>query len=299
MTAFFPSRWPIMCAVMNQVSDLKLALAVTEAGGLASLYVDRYDHNNQLQPDAVAQVLQEFRTGTGHCDVVLGLDEGDVLDPGLLKILCEYQPSHVEFLPLDQHGSKAWYDPKFPMALKILRKHTKILCRVLAADQVNEHADGLCIKGQESAGRSSNTPILKLFASLKKQCDRHLIPYGGIGSPKQVRAYQRLGAAGVAVGTMFAAAQESCLSTQAKLAMCSMGSEQIHQLTHTQQNAIIFSDDKDLPIDPDDWNRERSLKQGIYGNGRDGHLYVGRSIDQVTKILPVKEIMRYLTSDLD
>jgi len=165
--------------------------------------------------------------------------------------------------------------------------------------QINTHADALCIKGKESAGMSSDFSVSTLFDRLKiKYPALPLIPYGGIGSPAQVRQYLDRGAVGVAVGTLFAAAKESCLSHQAKQAMCAGNSEQIHQLTDTKQNAIILSDSDDLPADPKDWNREHSLKQGIRGNGRQGHLYVGQAIDQVTKILPVKEIMRYLTSDL-
>ena len=299
MPGFFPSRWPVMCAVMNQVSDLGLALAVEQAGGLASLYIDRYDTAGNIQPDLVDQSLKEFRAATGHCELVLGLDEHDILDRSMMQILSYHRPSHVEFLSNQQHGSSAWHDPRFLMCLRILKTHTRIPCRVVDDFRVNTHADALCIKGRESAGLGSDLSVSTLFDMLKaKYPDLPLIPYGGIGSPAQVREYLDRGAAGVAVGTMFAAAKESCLSHEAKLAMCSGNSEQIQQLTGTKQNAIILSSDDDLPIDPSDWNREYSLKQGIHSDGHHGHLYVGKAIDQVREILPVKEIMRYLTGDL-
>ena len=299
MSGFFPSHWPIMCAVMNQVSDLRLALAITEAGGLASLYVDRYDQQGNLQPDLVNQTLSEFKAVTGHCQLVLGLDEYDILHPGMMQILLHYRPSHVEFLSNQQHGSNAWYDPKFLICLTRLKIHTKIPCRVVDQWNLNSHADALCIKGKDSAGCTGDLSVSDLFDILKAKYQTvPLIPYGGIGSPAQVRQYMDRGAAGVAVGTMFAASQESCLSQQAKWAICHNSSGQIRQLTGTKQNAIILTDQTDLPIDPTDWNREHSLKRGILGDGHQGHLYVGKSIDQVSEILPVKEIMHYLTGDL-
>ena len=45
-------------------------------------------------------------------------------------------------------------------------------------------------------------------------------------------------------------------------------------------------------------NRQESLIDGLYGDGRTGHIYAGKSIDHVTAIRSVKEIVKELVKEL-
>ena len=56
---FFPSRWPIMCAAMNQASDLNLAVAVHAAGAMPTLQINRYNDNLTLNHDIINDTLTE------------------------------------------------------------------------------------------------------------------------------------------------------------------------------------------------------------------------------------------------
>ena len=282
-----------MCAVMNQVSDLNLALAVHAAGAMPSLQINRYNNDRTINHDFVNQELSEFTKSTGNCNVVLAISEEDLLDIAFIKLIQQHKVSHVEILSNAIDNSSYWYNPRFQFGLKYIKQTSKVLARILGAVSANPHADAFCIKGKESAGFSSSVSVSDLFDQQQVISDTALIPYGGIGTPVQVKQYMDRGAAGVAVGTLFAATRESCLSTKTKLAMCGSNSDQLSQFKETGQNALVLGT---LESKEQDWNHEHDLKNGIAGHG--GLVYAGSAIDHVTEIRTVQQVVDYLTSEL-
>ena len=95
---FFPSRWPIMCAVMNGVSDLNLALAVHAAGAMPSLMITGADKDQQI--DAA---LNEFKHCTGHANIVLQISYDDLINSSIPRLLRQYRVSHVELFGTVNH----------------------------------------------------------------------------------------------------------------------------------------------------------------------------------------------------
>jgi hypothetical protein len=80
---------------MNQVSDLRLALAVHEAGVMPSLISSLIiGHENRV--DQLHSALGEFSKLTGHANIVLHLHQADLKNPKMLKLVKHYQVSHVE-----------------------------------------------------------------------------------------------------------------------------------------------------------------------------------------------------------
>ena len=89
-----------MCAVMNGVSDLNLALAVHSAGAMPGLMITGTDRDNQLD-----HALTEFVKCTGYGNIVLQLNYGDLTNVAILKLIKQHQVSHVElFGALDSLG---------------------------------------------------------------------------------------------------------------------------------------------------------------------------------------------------
>ena len=105
------------------------------------------------------------------------------------------------------------------------------------------------------------------------------------------------GAAGVGIGTLFAASVESPLSDEAKRKFIATTVQDIVELKDTNQNAIVLGKLPGPIKTGEDWNRGESLQTGIR-TGLTGHIYAGHGVEHVTDILPVKEIVRYLTSEL-
>jgi enoyl-[acyl-carrier protein] reductase II len=296
---FFPSRWPIMCAVMNGVSDLNLALAVNEAGAMPSLLLNRYNNDNTINYDLINESLKSYQQSTGNVNLIFAISEEDLFDYQLVKLLRQYKVSHIEFLSNHLDASHIWVKPSFQTAIKYMQSTTKIMCRISRPLDVN-FVDAVCIKGKESAGVAGQYNVKDLFQQQKLVTPpTAIIPYGGVGTPEQVAYYINNGAAGVAVGTLFAASEESCLSTEVKTAMCSKSSSDITIFSDTGQNALVLGNkDRVLSSNTHCWNRSTSLKVGIHGNGEVGHIYAGSSIDHVTKIRSVAEIVDYLTQSL-
>jgi len=290
---FFPSRWPIMCAVMNQVSDLNLAVAVHAAGAMPSLQINRYNSDRTINHDLVNQELSEFVKQTGTGNVVLVVAEEDLFDYKFIKLVRQYRISHVELLGNEIDNSIYTHKPQFHLGLQYIKQNSKVLSRIVSKTSTNPHPDAFCVKGKESAGFAGNISVSDLFEQQKAITNQALIPYGGVGTPAQVKHYLDRGAAGVAVGTLFAATKESCLSTQTKLEMCKASSTQLTQFSNTEQNALVLGP---LESTEQDWNHERDLKNGIAGQG--GLVYAGAGIDHITEIRTVKQVVDYLTQDL-
>lgn len=301
--SLFPSQYPIVQALMNGVSDVKLALAVADAGAFPSLFLNILWEDVDQCVDRCHEQLKEFRLARGNCDVLVNVNLWQAKDLRVLKLLQEHRPSHIE----------VWGEARFigdfclnnvndPVALKsldFLRKTSKIFVRILDPIDPSQVPmfDGFCIKGQESGGLKGDWSVPALFDHMKSHYPtKNFIPYGGVSTADQVKAYIDAGAPAVAVGTLIAASQESPLSLAAKEKMVGAKSSDIKTTQDTNQNALIF-DLKDQSPGPG-FNRTDQLMQAIE-TGKQGLLYVGKGIDQVTAIEPVKDIIQRLASKLD
>jgi NAD(P)H-dependent flavin oxidoreductase YrpB (nitropropane dioxygenase family) len=299
---FFNSRYPIMEALMNGGSDLPLALAVAEAGAFPSYW---YRTNQELHSD-----IKEFVHCFGHTNIVVGgITTNQLTDLEFLKLINELKVSHIELLATDyQTGNfldmrQLLTDSKLSVSMRFLKKTSKMLTRIYqptTCSITNSYFDAYCIKGQESAGKTSTFMVSDLFDSQQIIGGNCLIPYGGIGTPDQVKNYVDRGAVAVAVGTLFAASIESPLSDQAKQQLIQSTSDNLTRLADTNQNSLIL--DKDfknaIPTAENNWNRQNYLDQGLHGNGNEGLLYIGKGVDHVNEIRPVKDIVKYLVSKL-
>jgi hypothetical protein len=292
-----------MEAVMNGGSDLTLALAVEDAGAFPSYW---YHSNDQLYDD-----ITEFIKCTGHANIVVGgLAIDRFTDIQLLKIINQLKVSHIEILATDHRTgnflsmTNVLSDSKVAARLDILKQTSKLMTRIYEitdCDLSSTYFDGYCIKGKESAGKSGNYSVSELFDIQKINSHNCLIPYGGVGTPWQVKDYLDRGAAGVAVGTLFAASRESSLSNEAKQQIIKANSSTLTRLTDTNQNSLLLDVNfkAAMPTAETDWNRQNHLDQGLRGNGTEGLLYIGAGVDHVNEVKSVKDIVKYLVSELE
>lgn len=279
---------------MNQVSDLTLALACADAGVMPSLFVPDFLGENHL--DMVEPQLREFQKCTGHCNIVLACWPGHLVDRHWLSVINCFKVSHIELMPPKDYCLPI-ARPEFSLCLAQLKHTTKILHRVFNPMlPIDSYADAYCVKGSESAGYTSDYSVLDTFNTLRQQPHLDLIPYGGIGTAHQIEYYLSHGASGVAIGTLFALSAESCLSEQTKTTLCNKNSKDIVRLDGHPQNAVIFNKGT-VDKDRSNWNRINSLATGI-ASGIDGHIYMGKAIDQVKEIKSVKQIVAELVEHI-
>ena len=302
----FQSQYPILEACMNHGSTVELAVAVHAAGGYPSLCSWTYNQRSQ----AMQQDLDRFVKLTNSNCIHLSFELNEFDHQAVHDIVQSHRVPTVEII----YGKTNTFRPtdsesELEVALLQLLAPFKepgprIFKRVYeAVDQatMDRHLlDGFCIKGLESAGLGSYTPVRETFLKQRELTPGAiLIPYGGIGTADQVQDYIDLGAEMIAVGTVLALSVESTMAIETKLASIQKQSQDLVQLTHDfggvkrKQSALKFGN----YAGPDDANGTIGLVRGLNGK-KDSHVYLGRGIDHVNEILSCQQIIQRLVEKI-
>lgn len=276
----FGTKYPIVAAAMNQVSDIKLSKAVRHSGGIPSLSIYNYKNNFQ----GLLEDLKDYKKEFNDLKLFLSLGDAELKIPAVLDLVLK---SKIEFIELILDGADIHVELE-----SVINNGTKVFVKCLSLKGVIPGITGVIIKGDEGAGRGSKD-LNMLFQQIKTQYpDLEIIVSGGIGTYAQIKHYMDLGALAVSIGTLFAVAKESKISLETKLKMINATRTDIKQFeTGARQNALIFSS-----IDGDDHNHTTGLHAGIH-NPTAGHVFVGTAIDQITEIKPVAEIIKCLMTE--
>jgi len=302
----FQSRYPILEACMNRGSTVELAVAVHAAGGYPSLCSWTYNQHSQ----AMQQDLDRFVKLTNSNCIHLSFELNEFDHQVVQDIVRSHAIPTIEII----YGKTNTFRPtdsESELEVALLRlleplksQGTKIFKRIyepVGQDTMDRHLlDGFCIKGAESAGFSSYTPVKETFLKQRELTPgAMLIPYGGIGTADQVQDYIELGAEMIAMGTVFALSAESTMATETKLAAIQKQAQDLVQLTHDfggvkrKQSALKFGN----YAGPDDANGTIGLVRGLNGKP-DSHVYLGRGIDHVDEILSCQQIIQRLVEKI-
>jgi NAD(P)H-dependent flavin oxidoreductase YrpB (nitropropane dioxygenase family) len=276
----FGTKYPIVAAAMNQVSDIKLSKAVRHSGGIPSLSI--YNYRNNFQ--GLLADLEDYKKEFNDLKLFLSLGDAELKIPAVLDLVLK---SKIEFIELILDGAEIYTELE-----SIVNNGTRVFVKCLSLKGVIPGITGVIIKGDEGAGRGSRD-LDTLFQQIKTHYpDLEIIVSGGIGTYAQVKYYMDRGALAVSIGTLFAVAEESKISLETKLKIINATRTDIKQFeTGAQQNALIFSS-----IDGDDHNHTAGLHTGIH-NPTAGHVFVGTAIDHITEIKPVAEIIKCLMTE--
>jgi NAD(P)H-dependent flavin oxidoreductase YrpB (nitropropane dioxygenase family) len=281
----FNSKYPIVCAPMNAVSDLKLALACQQAGIVPSLVPYTYASFKEF-----FEALSEYKKTQG--DIVVALRFSEVVDARLTNKLMTSGITHIELLD---------YEPTRITEENIVRVNelrangVQIILKVLTHTYIEPYKDiidAVTVKGPEGAGRSmadldliEEIKIIKsIYPTIK------IIASGGIKNSYDIKRHLSAGADAVGIGTLFAMSKESSIPKEVKDKLMLSTSGDIRRLqSGAQQRAVIFKESTN-----DDFNNTQGLNQGLK-TGTQGHVFVGNAIDSITEILSVEEIVKALT----
>jgi len=302
----FKSSSPILEACMNKGSTIELAIAVHNAGGYPCLCSWTYNGKSEL----MQRDLDRFVATTGSNRIHLSFELHEYPHTAVQEIVKSHSIPTIEII----YGNKNTFRPTdteqeltaelLQLLEPIKALGTRVFKRIY--DNVDQTMmdlhllDGFCIKGAESAGFTSHTPVKEVFLRQRELTPTAmLIPYGGVGTAEQVKEYIDLGAEIVAVGTLLALSTESTISTETKLAATQKQSKDLVQFKHMvgnverKQSALQF----DPYNGPDDANGTMGLLRGMRGK-KDGHIYLGHGIDHVTELKTCQEIIQELSSCL-
>jgi NAD(P)H-dependent flavin oxidoreductase YrpB (nitropropane dioxygenase family) len=302
----FNTKYPIVAVGMNKVSDISLALAVANAGGVATVSGFNYlVPVNTLDLESLTADFELYKADRSTCDFIFSVEDRMLINyPELLEIFDRYEIKYLELItsPEFVKDNHARFDD---VIKKIKKRNIKLLVKMITIPvsdtsewkkYINDTFDGIIIKGPNGAGRvlsMSSKSLLELTEiCLKNFPGKIIIPSGGVGTSTDVLDLLCVGAHAVGIGTLFAASVESSLSEQAKEKLVMSDYSEVTQLNTTdlKQNALVFTD-----VEQDRENNTRGLLLGIQ-TGSSGHIFAGRGINNVNKIKSVKEIITNLCS---
>lgn len=294
------TKYPIICAPMNTVSDVNLAIACYNAGILPSLVQYRYLKNGVLDYELLENALKEYATATNYGSVMLASDLETIKNPKFFDLIVKYRVTFIELLDYTRDTIVEMYNE----IAKYKKENVTITPKELNGYETVQRIhnllgplDCITIKGPNGAGRGVGTIVLEdqIVKIKSKFPSMTLIVSGGINTGDDIKRMLELGADCVAMGTIFCASEESSMSIVAKNKIIEASYTDVVRLeTGAKQNALVFGKVQEWLGDE---NNTAGLLTGVH-RGTSGHVYVGTGIDHIQKIESVKDIVARLTMNL-
>ena len=277
---------PIVVSGMLGVSDLKLAKASYDADCVPSLITGNYKNIKELAYD-----LDEYSKYSNNSEVVLSITIDYLKNSSLVRLVDYFKIRYIELLNNFERSE----------ILESLSEKTTILQKTITFptsefyETNKDIISGIVIKSDVAASRIG-IPNLDNTLRLERKSypEWVFIASGGINNHSDIKNYLSAGCSAVSIGTLFALSKESLLSEEVKLKLIKSSYSDVQALSNNRggkQNMITFSEVKDI-----DSNFTSHLLSGIR-NTNEGAVFMGKSIDTVTEILSVRQIVERLTHD--
>lgn len=277
---------PIIVSGMLGVSDLKLAKATYDADCVPSLVTGNYRNIKELAYD-----LGEYNKYSNNSDIILSITSNYLRTLDLVRLVDYFKIKYIELLGKYERNA----------ILESLSEKTTILQKVIRFPTLEFYEankdiiSGLIIKSDIAASRIGISNLDNALRSQRKNYPEWVfIASGGINTYSDIKKYLSAGCSAVSIGTLFALSKESSLSEEVKIKLIESSYSDVQALYNNRgfkQNMIAFSEVKDT-----DSNFTSHLLSGIR-NPNEGVVFIGKSIDTVTEILPVRQIVERLMHD--
>ena len=277
----FNSRYPIICAPMNFVSDARLAIACDKAGIVPSL----------VDNSCLEEQLKEFRDSCPKGDIILAIEPDRMMKDLMnsIELFRKYEVSHIQLI--ERPDVNTFKSLKFLTNIKIIYKS---LCPVdLPSDMT--FIDAIDLKSPDAASRvrvTGQTTMERFLEQKATNPNLSIIVTGGISTSAQIKMYLDAGAEAIGLGTMFALSQESRIHSDKKLEMIKKSFSDVTSIGKNRMNGIKFSETSDT-----DDNHSVGLKLGRDTKDQ-GVIWAGKALDNITAIESVQTIVDRLTKEL-
>jgi enoyl-[acyl-carrier protein] reductase II len=199
VTELLNIHYPIIQGGMGNISNAKLAAAVSEAGGLGTIGC------GTMTADQVEEIIIETKQLTAK---PFALNIAISVTPHVEELIELSIKHHIPVISLSA-GNPAPYIP-------ILHEHKKVVMVVVASVKhagkaEAAGADILIAEGYEAAGINSALELttFTLIPQVTQRVSKPVLAAGGIGDGKGLAAAMMLGAEGVQIGTRFIATKEA------------------------------------------------------------------------------------------
>ena len=303
-------KYPIIMAPMFLVTNTKMMIEAMNSGIAACIPALNYRTDEQFR-----EAIQEIRNNTTSTGLGINLivNKSNIKVRQQLKTCVELG---VDFI-ITSLGS-----PKKVIEL-CKPKGIKVFCDVVEetyAKKVEDlGADAVIAVNCNAGGHAGKLTPDEIIPLLNKHCNIPVISAGGIGTKDGIDTIMSLGAAGLSIGSPFIACEEAHISKEYKQACVDYGKEDIVfttkisgtpctvintpyvQKTGTTQNWLEKLMSKNKKIKK--WVKMityfkgmKSVENAAFSSTYKTVWCAGPSIEHTTEILPIKEIIKRLTT---
>jgi enoyl-[acyl-carrier protein] reductase II len=298
ITRLFTIKYPIIQAGMVWTAGSKLAVAVSEAGGLGLIGA------GSMKPELLREHIRRAKTGTAHSfGVNIPLARVDAAD--LVRVTVE-EGVRIVF-------TSSGHPMKYTQTLK---RAGCIVVHVIAAVKhamkaVSAGCDAVVAEGFEAGGHNGLDEIttLALVPQVVDAVNVPVLAAGGIADGRGMAAALALGADGVQVGTRFAVTVESSAHDNYKRAVIeAQDGDTVLTLKKVSPTRLVKSPFAMKALEAE---RRGATKEelevllghkremlGIFqGNLEEGAIEAGQSSGLVKELLPAGEVVRRMMEE--
>ncbi len=298
IASLFNIKYPIIQGGMVWCSGWKLAVAVSEAGGLGLIGA------GSMHPDVLREHIQKAKAATKK---PFGVNV-PLLYPEIERIMQIIVEEGVQIVFTSAGNPKTW--------TSYLKDNGITVVHVVSSSKFAKKCedagvDAVVAEGFEAGGHNGReeTTTFALIPQVRKATSLPLIAAGGIGSGSGMLGAMALGADGVQIGTIFALSEESsahqafkqrCIALEegdTVLSLKKIGATRLVKNEFYQKVAEL--EDKGAAADELKALLGRGrAKMGIFeGDMVEGELEIGQIASMVKTVKPVKQIVDEIVTE--
>ncbi len=311
LTKMLGIKHPIIVAPMFLVSNTKMIIAALESDITAAFPALNYRTDKEFR-DAIDEIRSKTTKPFG---INLIVNKSNIKFGDQLKTCVEKK---VDFI-ITSLGS-----PEETIA-QCKPKGIKVFCDVVDLKYAKKvellGADAIIAVNSEAGGHAGVTSYKELIPLLTKNCNIPIISAGGVATGKQLKEMLDLGAAGVSMGTVFIATEESDVSDDYKNALVEYGAKDIirtSNLSGTPLTVINTPYLKEVGTEPG-WLQKalmknkklkkyvkmfvalkgmKAIEKSAFGASYKTIWVAGPSLEEVHEVKPLKAIVDDLIKEL-
>ena len=305
-------RYPFLVAPMFLISNTKMVKAALANGASAAFPALNYRTDQELR-SAIGEIKLFSNKPFG---VNLIVNRSNPKYKGQLDTLLELK---VDYIITSLGSPREVIEKCHPLGIKVF---CDVVDLPYARKVQDLGADALIAVNSRAGGHAGNLSPKALISLLKEHCQIPIISAGGIASGEDLAEVMDWGAAGASVGTIFIACEESDISPEYKQAMITYGEKDIVKTSKlsgspltvintpyvqklgTKANLLewILNNNKTLKKYAKMLIALRGMKaveKAAFGATYKTVWCAGPAIEQVKQILPMKDILKNLTTAYD
>ncbi len=300
ISSLFGIKYPIIQGGMIWCSGWKLAAAVSNAGGLGLIGA------GSMHPETLQQHIVKCKKATSK---PFGVNV-PLLYPQTEEIIDIIVEQKVKIVFTSAGNPKKYTSLLKEKGITVVHVVSNKKFALKAQDA---GVDAIVAEGFEAGGHNGyeETTTLVLLQTLRNVIDIPVIAAGGIGSGAAIYAVMALGAAGVQIGTLFAASKESSAHENFKNAVVQTDEGQTHLVLKKLVPVRLLENPfyKKISMAEQQGASKEKLAE-ILGKGRakkgifegdliEGELEIGQISTVIKDIKTANEIMTQLVNDFN